>query len=371
MRVTFLMDHCGPGGAQRQCCLVARLLLERGLDVDLLTYADEPFLVDGAAVAIPRVRLASRRTLGRCLAVRHRLRRSRPDVVVAFLRTPSLLAEFAWFPGRPFAVVAAERNHYPAEPRWWRWLRLRCHGLADAVVAVSDEVRTELVASAPWLADRCTTIPNAVDLTAFAAAGSPQPHDGLRLAVLAKYDVQKAPDVLLDALAAFVADHPDLPVDLRWHGPTVGDGAVLAHTRARVRRLGLDGAVTLAGPTNDVGTVLAWADALVLPSYHEGQANVVAEAMACARPVVATDTGATGRLVDDGVTGFLCTPGDVADLRRAIARLAALSPAERTAMGAAARRRAEELLAPSRSIAAWVDLLARVTDPPRSAPRSR
>jgi glycosyltransferase involved in cell wall biosynthesis len=77
---------------------------------------------------------------------------------------------------------------------------------------------------------------------------------------------------------------------------------------------------------------------VVLPSYREGLPLCVLEAMAHGRPVVATRVGGIPELVEDGVTGFLVEPGDVAGLRTALERLLA-DPMLRRRMGREGHRR--------------------------------
>jgi glycosyltransferase involved in cell wall biosynthesis len=96
------------------------------------------------------------------------------------------------------------------------------------------------------------------------------------------------------------------------------------------------------------------------------------EAMAAARPVVATRVGGVPDLVDDGVTGLLAPPGDTAALAGAM-RVLLQDPERRRAMGVASRKQvapafgAERLLADSDAL--YTDLLTR-TGAPRS-PRAR
>jgi glycosyltransferase involved in cell wall biosynthesis len=80
---------------------------------------------------------------------------------------------------------------------------------------------------------------------------------------------------------------------------------------------------------------------VVLPSYREGLPLCVLEAMAHGRPVVASAVGGIPELVEDGATGFLVEPGDVAGLRAALERLLADS-ALRRRMGRAGRARIAE-----------------------------
>ena len=185
-RVVCLIDHLGPGGAQRQMCLLAVLLKRRGLLPVVVTYAPGAFFVpaleaEGIEVAAARARLPLRRIL----AVRRLIRDYAPDVVLAFLRTPSLLAQLASLPARPFALVVSERNVYPTESPLRRLVRLALHRLADIVVTNARSTQACLERRAWWLRGRVATIGNGVDLELF----SPEPPAGdgrsaVRLAVV-------------------------------------------------------------------------------------------------------------------------------------------------------------------------------------------
>ncbi|WP_232629356.1 glycosyltransferase [Methylobacterium sp. Leaf118] len=90
-------------------------------------------------------------------------------------------------------------------------------------------------------------------------------------------------------------------------------------------------------PGAEVQARMARAAALVVPSlWYEGLPMVVAEAFAAGTPVIASRIGALADLVEDGVTGLLVTPGDPADLARAMERILA-DPAAARRMGQAAR----------------------------------
>ncbi len=92
---------------------------------------------------------------------------------------------------------------------------------------------------------------------------------------------------------------------------------------------------------DDMAAYYARADVFCLPSFAEGLPVVLMEAMATGRPVVATRIMGVPELVEEGVSGFLVTPGNVEELARALAKLSA-SPALRESMGQAGRRRVEE-----------------------------
>jgi N-acetyl-alpha-D-glucosaminyl L-malate synthase BshA len=121
----------------------------------------------------------------------------------------------------------------------------------------------------------------------------------------------------------------------------VGDGPERIPTEQRVAELGLTGRVVFLGNQEYVEDILPLADVLLLPSLHESFGLVVLEAMAVGVPVVATRVGGTAEVVEDGVSGFLRDPHDVAGMAEAARRLFT-EPGLAERMRAAALARARE-----------------------------
>ena len=96
------------------------------------------------------------------------------------------------------------------------------------------------------------------------------------------------------------------------------------------------------GPTDDMASVLAQVDCVVLPSYREGLPRSLLEAGAMGLPVVATDVPGCRHVVKDGVNGLLCEVRSAASLREAMARILAMTAEERERLGANGRRVVEE-----------------------------
>lgn len=177
-----------------------------------------------------------------------------------------------------------------------------------------------------------------VDLTRFAAV--PAPGTGpLTLLAVGRLVEKKGFDVLLEALALL-----EPSVRLR----IVGDGPLRAELAGQVVALGLADRVELLGSRThaDLPALYAGADVVVVPSVvdrhgdRDGLPNVVLEAMASGRPVVASDVAAIPAAVRDGVTGTLVPPRDPVHLAAALAALGNL-PSRRAAMGRAGRDLAE------------------------------
>jgi glycosyltransferase involved in cell wall biosynthesis len=89
-----------------------------------------------------------------------------------------------------------------------------------------------------------------------------------------------------------------------------GDGSLRGSLQQRAQDLGLANRIEFIGYTDDIPSLLSDATFLVLTSDNEGCPNVVMEAMACGRAVVATDVGDIPYLVEDGKTGFVVPRGD-------------------------------------------------------------
>lgn len=208
---------------------------------------------------------------------------------------------------------------------------------ARRVVAVSDAVAAS---AAGWVPDeRLRVVRNGVDLAPF--DDLPDRDDARRrlgwpaetpvVLCVARLAPEKGLDLLADAVRAGIAR-----IVVAGEGPE----------RARLEALGLE----LLGERDDVPLLMAAADLVCVPSRAEGLGLAAIEAMAAARPVVATRVGGLPEVVEDGVGGALTPAGDPEALTTALRALLA-DPGRAAAMGEAGRARARERfgLAPMRA----------------------
>ncbi len=119
------------------------------------------------------------------------------------------------------------------------------------------------------------------------------------------------------------------------HGPHRG------MYEARVREFGLHDIVCFTGYRSDIRDLMAIMDVFALPSRFEGLPRSIIEAMAMAKPIVATNIRGSREEVLDGETGFLVPVGDIPALAAALERLL-VDPDLAARMGNASRRRAEQ-----------------------------
>jgi glycosyltransferase involved in cell wall biosynthesis len=102
-----------------------------------------------------------------------------------------------------------------------------------------------------------------------------------------------------------------------------GKGTMDLPLRTMVSELGLEGKVLFAGsvPHGELPPYYSMCDVLAVPSTYENLGLTPLEAMSCARPVVASDTGGLPEIVEDGKTGLLVPPGDPMALSKGILTL--------------------------------------------------
>lgn len=144
---------------------------------------------------------------------------------------------------------------------------------------------------------------------------------------------------LVEALPRIVDQSP--PTRLRVAGPA-RDQAYAARVRARVQELGLESRVDFLGDTSPERLADEYRSASVfcLPSGQETSPLSIGEAMAAAVPVVAARAGGVAYLVEDGTSGYVTAPGDVAALADRVSRVLR-EPDLRLRMGIAGRAAAE------------------------------
>jgi glycosyltransferase involved in cell wall biosynthesis len=195
---------------------------------------------------------------------------------------------------------------------------------ARAVIAVSRSLERRAV-ELGTPRDRVHVVPNGVDTTRFrvldraaAREGLGLPADGRILLAVARLDPIKGLDFLLDAVAALRAGARGAGVSLH----VVGEGPERRALEAAIARLGLGATVTLHGAAAPEALPLwyAAADVVCLTSHSEGCPNVVTEALACGRPVVATAVGGVPDLVRGGENGFLLQTRDPVAAAEQLAR---------------------------------------------------
>jgi len=368
-RIVFVLPHYGVGGAEKQ---LANLIAHRprvasGIDVHTITFLPptsehvvERFdkagakntLVDRSTLAFPSFFFELLRTL----------RRLKPVLVSTILessvgawgRLAALLA------GVPL-IVHSDRQLNPEGTRAHFLLRPFLDRRTDLFLPNAHAVADRLINSGVKR-ERIRVMPNGVDLGVFdpsTVLGNREtlgvPRDAVVLGYLGRFASMKRLDILMSSLQLLdLADRPNRVI-------LAGDGPTMASVKEIVNGdPWLKENCVFLGTIDSTPEFLATIDYLVLPSESEGLPNVILEAMAMRKPVVATRVSDIPIMMGD--TGFIAEPSDAHSLANAILSMQELGPRGRADLGHKARGRIESEysmeVAASRFWAAHLDLIA-------------
>jgi glycosyltransferase involved in cell wall biosynthesis len=285
--------------------------------------------------------------------IRRELLSSAPDLVHLHTGRANWLGGLAaWHLGLPALTTRRMDRAVKRDVR----TRFMYGSVVRRAVAISDAVRTRLIeGGVPEAMIR--TIPSAVDPGAlYPQQGRAALRDEAGLAddaslllVVAALVHRKGLDVLLDALARLAAEglRPTL-----W---IAGDGRARSALERLTRELRLGPQVRFLGERRDIADLLAACDVFILPSRREGLGVAALEAMAAARPIVATRVGGLAEAVVHERTGLLVPPDDPPALADALARLLR-DPALRARLAAEGPARIAEGFRADDLVTAYEDL---------------
>jgi len=359
-RVLLLSTSLGLGGADRQILYLARALLAHGYDVRLVSMT--PLVEMGrlaVAEGLPITSLEMRRgkaDLGALRKLVAMLREWRPHILTSFMYHANIMGRVAGRrAGVPLIVssIRSEQNGSTARDWGMRLTNWMDHCCTTNSRRVADALsRRRLVPSR-----KLRVIPNGVDVAAFSAGADEgerirrelglAPGEFLWLAVGRLFPEKDYP-TLLRAFQSFAGTPARLAV--------AGRGDLLEELRGLAEQLGVASQVIFLGVRHDIAALLAAADGLVLASASEGMPNVVMEALAAGRPVVATDVGGVSELVEAGVSGFVVPPRDPAALSERMRHLMSLPPEQRRRMGQKGRERMLADYSLQAMADRWIDL---------------
>ena len=376
-RVLLFTSKLGGGGAERQVLRLANFIDPSRFDVSVAVArgrgsyeAELNPQVEFHVLANRRLRSGVVSMAASVLPLRTLIRRTRPDIVCAFLDYAAVAAALACAgpspSRRPLLVCAVQNTMSEVRTRSKGLVArsahaaaVRVYGRAALLVALSHGVAGDLSRELPRRAGDVRTVFNAgFDDGIYRLMREDtieRRPEGPLIVACGRLTEQKGYAYLLEAVAM-----------LRRRGmvPTVwvlGEGPDRKKLVQQCRTLGIEGNVRFLGYRENPYSYMAEADVFVLPSLFEGFANVVAEAMAVGTAVVATDCPhGPAEIVGDGDNGRLVPPGQAHALAEAIGELL-LDPELRRSLAANGRNRVQRFHARHSALgyeAAFGELLA-------------
>ncbi|MGI9573796.1 glycosyltransferase [Alloalcanivorax xenomutans] len=225
--------------------------------------------------------------------------------------------------------------------------------LSSLDTGVSKAVKDRFL-SVKAVSDECRVVYNGINLSHFSidsASRESTKRTEFTWLAIGRFHWQKDYSNLINAFALLNSVRSD------WRLLIVGYGEEETVIRNLIEQKGLVESIHLVGKQQDVRPWYAKADAFVSSSVEEGYGLVVAEALACQLPVVATESGGPSEILGrDGSVGILVPVQDAQALSSALTELMAIPKDERMVMGQKGRKKVLAEFSLDEIVSQWLDI---------------
>ncbi len=305
-RICFVIPSLERGGTERQLVHLLRGLAEAHDLCVICTREDGALAREAADFAeIRRLGLSG----GWDPRLRHRVQQAfdawRPDIVHSFMFGFDYQVNVAARKtGVPVVLSSRRQLATWKKPRHMR-LQKKANALVDGIVANSEAVASFVSEQEDEPRERFHVIRNGIDVQALQTSKNLEiiaeklsiPSDRKVVGLVANFSPVKDHDLFVRIAAELAGRREDV------HFLLVGEGPLRKAIEEQIGAAGLADRFTLAGAQDEIAALYALMTVVVLCSKVEGSPNVVMEAMAAGRPVVAAEVGGVPELIEENVTG--------------------------------------------------------------------
>lgn len=360
MKILFLIDSLGSGGAQRQIVTLSKMLKDIGYNVSVLCYTYANFFAEYLEEAdIPIHWVNKSNYIERIFSVRRFIRRGNYDAVISFLDVPNFLNCFAAIGGKSWKVITSERSAKKEvlrsrQGRIFAWFQR----FADAIVCNSNNAKEMWIEYYPKYKNKLEVIYNPVILPTISSKYISKRNGKLHIVVAASYQYLKNPIGLIKALI-LLNENERKKIKVDWYGRievTKGDRRAYDDAVSLIEDNNLHDIIQLHKPTNDILNRMNEADVVALLSELEGLPNAICEGMMIGKPIIMSKVSDYSVLIDNS-NGLLCEWNKIESIKNAIIYMMNLKSDDLIEMGKVSKNKAEVLFSSSIILKQWVNLI--------------
>ena len=352
-RVLLMTENLGSGGAERQLCLLAVLLKNKGYDVKVITYGKSLFYLQYLQDnTVEHIFLNQARN--KWLRVAYFVKLfliNKPTTVVSFLPSTNMACCIASLFYKT-KVIVSERSHTIKSGKSLFMLYL--YKLATFVVTNSYSEAKNIRIIAPWLSDKIRTIVNAVNSDKFTPAIEKNKNHFKRIICVGRVIPCKNILNLLDAINIARAENIYFHVD--WFGEQY-DKDYLKKVLKKIDDLKCCDIFRLHKPSMTIQDEYQKSDIFCLPSLYEGYPNVIVEAMSCGLPVICSNVCENPHIITDSINGFLFDPNSITSIVDTFKKILSLNDSELHNIGQRNRAKVIEENSEESFVNKYIDLI--------------
>lgn len=355
-RILCLIENLGSGGAERQLTGLAVMLKQQGHQVEVCYYINKEFYLSYlqtngvnvfflAEASNPKKRLT---------ALRKHIKDVKPDTIISYSTSPSMIACLLKFFGNRVNLIVSERNTTQGIDKSVK-LRFFLYRWANHIVPNSHSQAKFINDHFPGLSSKVKVITNFVDTEKFKPLDESIPaHEEPRMVCVGRLMPQKNLPIFIEAVSKVIKHGYKLHVD--WFGQDLKD-AYSAECHKAIQDNHLEENFVFYAPSSNIQEEYQKADVFCLPSLYEGFPNVLCEAMSCGKPVLCSQVSDNPNIIQEGENGFLFNPIDIGDIASTIERFLDLPTETKNAMGQKSREIAEILFSYEAFLNSYLEVL--------------
>lgn len=355
-RILCLIENLGSGGAERQLSGLAVMLKQQGHQVEVCYYVKNEFYlsylqtngVKGCFLS------AASNPKKRFFALRKHIKTVKPDTLISYSASPSMIACLLKLSGAKFNLIVSERNTTQRIDKSVK-LRFFLYRWADYIVPNSQSQADFIGKHFPNLSSEVKVITNFVDTEKFSPASEALPeHEETRMVCVGRLMPQKNIPRFIEAISKVVNNGYKIHVD--WFGQDLKD-TYSEECHVAVSNCHLEDVFVFHAPSSSIQDEYQRADVFCLPSLYEGFPNVLCEAMSCGKPVLCSRVCDNPNIVKEGENGLLFNPHDSVDMAKVIEQYLCFSQTKQQDMARKSREIAISLFSKNNFINHYLDII--------------
>lgn len=330
-RILLITESLSSGGAERQLCGLASMLVKAGYQCKLITYIYNQFyeaFLKSNSVDYEYVPQLQNKYLRIFRAAKY-VRSYHPDVVISYLPSVNKMMCLAKFFYRSKLIISERNNNISISTS--DIILFNIYRKADYIVPNSHSQADFINTNFSFLSSKIHPIINFVDVNRFFPVENNTNNADLKIITVARYTEQK--NVLTYLQVIRKVKDSGLRVHFDWYGDKKLYPAYYSQVEHLYNQLQIADYLTLHDSDKEIENRYHEADIFCLPSLYEGYPNVVVEAMSSGLPILCSNCYENPYIVSEGVNGFLFNPNSVDDIFCAIKKMLNLSFSKRKEMG--------------------------------------
>lgn len=312
-KTMFFVSSLDDGGAQRVISILASRMVQKGMDVEIVTYLDAPVLYpihSEVKITCVQKETEKKSLISNLLWLRSYFKEN-AEIVLSFLAPFNMIALVATM-GLRVPIVVADRND-PAKVPGNKVIRIA----RDILYVFADQVVVQTEANKAYfkvLSKKTTVIYNPVDLKEYTGLALKSEKDKIIVSA-GRLMPQKNQKMLIDAFSAIMKKFPEYQLVI------YGEGSYREELESYVKALKLEERIFMPGSVTDLYDKMKSAELFVLSSDYEGMPNALIEAMCMGLPVISTKVSGATDLINHGKNGLLTEVGDKKEMENAMEQM--------------------------------------------------